>query len=71
MPFRSENPIVRVEPSSMHTIDTRNAENLFGLWSGESLCCAARRTCELPTDGECSVLEMRRVDGGWQAIRKP
>lgn len=35
MPFRSENPIIKVEPRSMHTIDTTNVENLFGLWSSE------------------------------------
>jgi hypothetical protein len=34
MPFRSANPIVNLELSSMHTIDTQNVENLFGLWSG-------------------------------------
>lgn len=41
MPFRSENPIVRVELRSMHTIDTSNAENLFGLWSGKQSPVAA------------------------------
>lgn len=35
MPLRADLPIVRVEHSSMHTIETRNPENLFGLWSGE------------------------------------
>jgi hypothetical protein len=35
MPLRAELPIVRVEHGSMHTIETRNPENLFGLWSGE------------------------------------
>lgn len=37
MPLRTERPIVGVVPGSMHTIETRNPENLFGLWSGE--CC--------------------------------
>ncbi|KAF2494677.1 DUF1752-domain-containing protein [Lophium mytilinum] len=41
MPFYSENPIVRVESGAMHTIETRNAENLFGLWSVFSKCSAA------------------------------
>lgn len=35
MPLRSERPIVGVVPGSMHTIETHNAENLFGLWSGK------------------------------------
>jgi hypothetical protein len=35
MPLHAERPIVRVEHSSMRTIETRNTENLFGLWSGE------------------------------------
>jgi hypothetical protein len=34
MPLHAERPIVRVEHSSMRTIETRNTENLFGLWSG-------------------------------------
>ncbi|KAF2452804.1 hypothetical protein BDY21DRAFT_294020 [Lineolata rhizophorae] len=38
MPFRSERPIVSLELESMHTIDTRDAENLFGLWSVFSKC---------------------------------
>jgi hypothetical protein len=37
MPLHAERPIVRVEHSSMRTIETRNTENLFGLWSGEYL----------------------------------
>jgi hypothetical protein len=41
MPLRSELPIVRVEHGSMHTIETRNAENLFGLWSVFSKCSPA------------------------------
>lgn len=36
MPLHAARPIVRVEHGSMHTIETRNAENLFGLWSGMS-----------------------------------
>ncbi|ORX99617.1 hypothetical protein BCR34DRAFT_495234 [Clohesyomyces aquaticus] len=41
MPLVSERPIVRVEPGSMHTIETRNPENLFGLWSVFSKCSPA------------------------------
>ncbi|OSS47142.1 hypothetical protein B5807_09912 [Epicoccum nigrum] len=41
MPLRAELPIVRVEHSSMHTIETRNPENLFGLWSVFSKCSPA------------------------------
>lgn len=36
MVLHAERPIVRVEHSSIRTIETRNMENLFGLWSGES-----------------------------------
>ena len=42
MVLRAERPIVRVEHSSMRTIETRNTENLFGLWSGE--CASAPAT---------------------------
>ncbi|KAF2181048.1 DUF1752-domain-containing protein [Zopfia rhizophila CBS 207.26] len=41
MPLRTERPIVRVEPGSMHAIETRNPENLFGLWSVFSKCSPA------------------------------
>lgn len=41
MPLRADLPIVRVEHSSMHTIETRNPENLFGLWSVFSKCSPA------------------------------
>ncbi|KAF2276496.1 DUF1752-domain-containing protein [Westerdykella ornata] len=41
MPLHAERPIVRVEPGSMHTIETRNPENLFGLWSVFSKCSPA------------------------------
>ncbi|KAF2472470.1 DUF1752-domain-containing protein [Lindgomyces ingoldianus] len=41
MPLHTERPIVRVEPGSMHTIETRNPENLFGLWSVFSKCSPA------------------------------
>ncbi|KAF2124083.1 DUF1752-domain-containing protein [Dothidotthia symphoricarpi CBS 119687] len=41
MPLHSELPIVRVEHGSMHTIETGNAENLFGLWSLFSKCSPA------------------------------
>ncbi|RYN88021.1 hypothetical protein AA0121_g13687, partial [Alternaria tenuissima] len=37
MPLRAERPIVRVEHSSMRTIETRSTENLFGLWSASEL----------------------------------
>ncbi|KAF2098351.1 DUF1752-domain-containing protein [Rhizodiscina lignyota] len=38
MPIRSGKPIMKVEFDSMHTIDTQNVENLFGLWSVFSKC---------------------------------
>ncbi|KAJ4298974.1 hypothetical protein N0V90_004218 [Kalmusia sp. IMI 367209] len=41
MPLHASLPIVRIEHGSMHTIETRNAENLFGLWSVFSKCSPA------------------------------
>ncbi|OAG00163.1 DUF1752-domain-containing protein [Paraphaeosphaeria sporulosa] len=41
MPLHAARPIVRVEHGSMHTIETRNAENLFGLWSVFKQCSPA------------------------------
>ncbi|KAF1832503.1 DUF1752-domain-containing protein [Decorospora gaudefroyi] len=41
MPLRAERPIVRVEHSSMRTIETRSTENLFGLWSVFARCSPA------------------------------
>lgn len=41
MPLYAERPIVRVEPGSMHTIEIRDVENLFGLWSVFSKCAVA------------------------------
>ncbi|KAH8695809.1 hypothetical protein GQ44DRAFT_634561 [Phaeosphaeriaceae sp. PMI808] len=38
MPLHSEHPIVRIEHSSMRTIETRDTENLFGLWSIFARC---------------------------------
>ncbi|KAM0699304.1 hypothetical protein Q7P36_001351 [Cladosporium allicinum] len=33
MPFRPEHSLLRVEIPTLHTIDTRSVENLFGMWS--------------------------------------
>ncbi|KAJ4349385.1 uncharacterized protein N0V89_008000 [Didymosphaeria variabile] len=41
MPLHATRPIVRVEHGSVHTIETRNAENLFGLWSVFKQCSPA------------------------------
>ncbi|CAI6331983.1 unnamed protein product [Periconia digitata] len=38
MPLHADRPIVRVEHDSMRSIETRNPENLFGLWSVFSKC---------------------------------
>lgn len=35
MPLRAKLPVVRFEHGSIHTIETRNPENILGLWSGE------------------------------------
>ena len=36
MPTRLAAPVVMVDANKMHKIDTRNAENLFGMWQGEN-----------------------------------
>lgn len=41
MPLRTEHPIVRVETGSIHTIETGDVQNLFGLWSVFSKCSPA------------------------------
>ncbi|KAK4964346.1 hypothetical protein LTR66_012337 [Elasticomyces elasticus] len=33
MPFRPQHTLLKVDVDSMHTIDTRSVENLFGMWS--------------------------------------
>lgn len=38
MPLHADRPIVRVEHDSMRSIEIRNPENLFGLWSVFSKC---------------------------------
>lgn len=42
MPVRLATPMLSVDPAKMHKVDTRNVENLFGMWTGE--CC---RSCHL------------------------
>ncbi|KAF2680841.1 DUF1752-domain-containing protein [Lentithecium fluviatile CBS 122367] len=41
MPLHAERPVMRVEHGSMRTIETRNPENLFGLWSVFARCSPA------------------------------
>ena len=36
MPTRLAAPVLMVDANKMHKIDTRNAENLFGMWQGEN-----------------------------------
>lgn len=67
MPLHAERPIVRVEHSSMRTIETRNTENLFGLWSGEWQPVAPQyRTLTRPR----SLCTMLTRHGGRQALRE-
>lgn len=35
MPVRLATPMLSVDPTKMHKVDTRNVENLFGMWTGE------------------------------------
>ncbi|KAF2091713.1 DUF1752-domain-containing protein [Saccharata proteae CBS 121410] len=41
MPFRSQVPLLQVEPGAITTVDTSSAEQLFGLWSIFSKCSGA------------------------------
>ncbi|MCJ1362680.1 hypothetical protein MMC16_001786 [Acarospora aff. strigata] len=36
MPSRLAAPVVTVDVAKMHKVDTRNVENLFGMWTGET-----------------------------------
>jgi hypothetical protein len=35
MPSRLTTPVLTVDPAKIHEVDTRNAENLHGMWMGE------------------------------------
>ena len=35
MPPRLDMPLLSVRPEKMRRIDTRNVENLFGMWTGK------------------------------------
>lgn len=37
MPSRLAAPVLTVDAAKMHKVDTRNVENLFGMWTGETL----------------------------------
>lgn len=37
MPGRFATPVLTVDPSKIHEVDTRNAESLHGMWMGKSL----------------------------------
>lgn len=68
MPLHAARPIVRVEHSSMHTIETRNAENLFGLWTGT---CAPRfaalfRSALLPSDADPPLQSSNSAPPQWR-----
>lgn len=36
MPTRLAAPVLTVNAGKMHKVDTRNVENLFGMWTGEA-----------------------------------
>ncbi|KAI9811535.1 MAG: hypothetical protein M1832_000878, partial [Thelocarpon impressellum] len=38
MPSRLAAPVLTVDAAKMHTVDTRNVENLFGMWAVFSKC---------------------------------
>jgi hypothetical protein len=42
MPFRPEHSLLRVEIPTLHTIDTRSVENLFGMVSSPRFTRRAR-----------------------------
>ena len=48
MPIRLESPLLSIDAGQLHKVDTRNVENLFGMWSGE--CSRNESTPGLQTD---------------------
>jgi hypothetical protein len=38
MPTRLATHVLTVDVEKIHRVDTRNVENLFGMWTGE-FCC--------------------------------
>jgi hypothetical protein len=47
MPFRPEHSLLRVEIPTLHTIDTRSVENLFGMVSPPRFIYPARACSSL------------------------
>lgn len=43
MPIRLETPLLSIDAGKMHKVDTRNVENLFGMWTGEWSLHSPRR----------------------------
>lgn len=68
MPIRLATPLLSVDVGKMSKVDTRNVENLFGMWTGKSPPHLIETN---GTDRAPSVLEMCRVDGRWSPLGKP
>ena len=65
MPIRLAAPLFSVDAEKMQRVDTRNVENLFGMWSGMSHL-RFLRTRRLANDSSHqSIQQMRRNHGGW------
>lgn len=61
--------MLSVDAAKMHKVDTRNVENLFGMWTGEILLHSNHEASVLnvPT----SLFKMCRLDGRWSTAREP
>lgn len=55
--------MLSVDAAKMHKVDTRNVENLFGMWTGEISLHSNREAAILNVS--ISLFKMCRVDGRW------
>lgn len=66
MPSRLAAPVLMVDAAKMHKVDTRNVENLFGMWTGETplLPAADNPDFSLAVFSKCadSMEEGRRLE---------
>ena len=61
-----ETPMLKVDVAKMHKVDTKNVENLFGMWSGTGFHIR-HILVSITNPLRRSLLKMRRIDGGWPA----
>ena len=60
-----------VDALKMHKVDPRNAESLFGMWTGKSLHRSTSTVGIWADPFPHSLLQVRRFLGGRQEIREP